>query len=637
MEVCLHSVFRALNGIPSEVIVVDNDSKDNSIAMLKEKFPDVKLIENKVNTGFSKANNQAYALAKGQYVLFLNPDTVVEEDFFIKSLDYLDKNPDVGAIGPRLIDGKGVFAPDGKKSYPSLSVAIFKTTGINKIFSKSPYFNAYYAVHVGERQVAPVDALSGCCMFTRKEAVDKSGGAFDEAYFMYCEDIDLSYRLNKSGYKNVYFPEVDVIHYKGESTKKASLNYVRIFNQALKTFVKKHYNAAQQKTFLAFIDLGLIMRAAINILKTLIKQLSMPIIDTIILACLFILVHNFWITQVKDIAEIPFKTLAIITPSFVLIWMISNYLNGVYDKPYRALRVIRGMAIGTLVCFAFYGLLDASMRHSRAIILFTGMLGAVCLVGIHEMLFRLGILKTPRYNRVPKKAVIVGDIDAYQQAKKVLEKVSYAPELMGRIAIEKDNQPSLGLVSELKNTVGALGINEVIFCVDKMSYKQMFQNMNECGPEYEYKIHLPLSSGFVGSNSSGTSGDLYTIDKRFKIVDFAQQRNKRVFDLVMSFCLILIFPFWIFKTKSPTKGFNNLVAVFLGRKTMVGYTSEFYHKMHIKGLPKIKSGIVPTVICQEGFVPDYNVIVLQDTWYAHHYAVGVDWVYVLKNIKFVDS
>jgi len=167
LEVCLHSVLRATEGIAAEVIVVDNNSTDGSMQMVADKFPTVIRIENKHNAGFGKANNQGVEIAKGEYILFLNPDTVMPEDFFGKMLPYMDAHPEVGSIGPKLLDGKGQYAPDGKKSFPSLSVAIFKTTGINKVFSKSPYFNKYYAVHIGENETAAVDVLSGCCMLVR--------------------------------------------------------------------------------------------------------------------------------------------------------------------------------------------------------------------------------------------------------------------------------------------------------------------------------------------------------------------------------------------------------------------------------------------------------------------------------------
>lgn len=283
LEVCLHSVFKAAAGFAAEVIVVDNNSKDDSCAMVREKFPQAILIENKDNAGFSKANNQGVAIAKGEYILFLNPDTVMPEDFFRHTLPYMDAHSNAGALGPRLIDGKGVFAPDSKKSFPTLSVAIFKTTGINKVFSKSPYINKYYAVHIGEHQTAPVEVLSGCCMMVRHSVIKEIGGAFDEDYFMYCEDVDLSYRILKAGYENIYFPEATLIHYKGESTRKATLSYVRIFNEALALFVKKNYSSRDAKLFVLFINIGIVLRAVLSLLKRVLRFLRMPLFDTLVL------------------------------------------------------------------------------------------------------------------------------------------------------------------------------------------------------------------------------------------------------------------------------------------------------------------------------------------------------------------
>jgi O-antigen biosynthesis protein len=369
LEVCLHSVLRAAEGIDAEVIVVDNNSEDNSCAMLRDHFPSVLLIDNKDNRGFSKANNQGVSIAKGEYILFLNPDTVMPEDFLQKTLTYMDAHPEAGAVGPRLIDGKGEFAPDAKKSFPSLSVAIFKTTGINKLFSKSPYFNKYYAVHVGERETAEVDVLSGCCMLVRKQAMDEAGGPFDEDYFMYCEDVDLSYRIKKAGYKNMYFPEADLIHYKGESTRKMTLSYVRIFNEALVTFVKKHYTKKEASIFVLFINVGIVLRAVLATLKRGLKALHMPLFDALILLLTVWGIKDFWVREVKNIMPIPPASVYATFPAYIALWLTSLYLNGVYDQPYRALKVTRGMLIGTVAILAYYGLLPPEYRYSRAIII----------------------------------------------------------------------------------------------------------------------------------------------------------------------------------------------------------------------------------------------------------------------------
>lgn len=631
LEVCIHSVLRATEGIEAEIIVVDNSSTDSSCSMLKERFPEVVLIENKDNKGFSKANNQGVAIAKGEFVLFLNPDTVMPEDFFKKTIAYMDSHPEAGALGPRLIDGKGVFAPDAKKSYPSLSVAIFKTTGINKIFSKSPFFNKYYAVHVGERETAAVDVLSGCCMLVRRSAMEKAGGAFDEDYFMYCEDVDLSYRIEKAGYKNIYFPEADLIHYKGESTRKMTLSYVRIFNEALVTFVKKHYTKKQARTFVLFINIGIVLRAVLGTIKRGLKALHMPLFDALILLATLWGIKEFWVREVKNIMPIPPASVYATFPVYVALWLASLYLNGAYDQPYRALKVTRGMLIGTVAILAYYGLLPPEFRYSRAIIIFTGFGGTVVLLGLHEILYRMGILKFIPYDKLPHKAVIVADEPAYKQTAAILRQVHYAPELSGRVSPYADKKNALGSIHEMKELLYTTGVNEVIFCINGLSYTDVFKQMQHCGGGYEYKIHLPGSQSFVGSNSSNTSGDLYTIDRRFNLSDFAQVRNKRMVDIGSSLLFILCFPLIFFLVRNPGKFLVNCFSVFFGKKTWVGYTPDAPQKY----LPPIRTGIIQPYNILNGYHPSYEVTAHINTTYAEHYSTLTDINLILKNFRYL--
>ncbi len=630
LEVCLHSVLRAAKGVDAEIIIVDNNSTDDSCNMVRQKFPTVQLIENKDNKGFSKANNQAVAVAKGQYVLFLNPDTVMPEDFFEKTIPYMDANPDVGGLGPRLIDGKGVFAPDSKKSFPSLSVALFKTTGINKIFSKSPYFNKYYAVHIGEHEVAPIDVLSGCCMLIRRKAMDEAGGPFDEDYFMYCEDVDLSYRIQKAGYKNMYYPKADLIHYKGESTRKMTLSYVRIFNEALVTFVKKHYTKQQAGLFILFINVGIMLRAVLGTIKRALKILHMPLFDAAILLVTLLVMKDFWIHEVKNM--LPLNPIAIYYtfPAYLGIWILSLYLNGAYDQPYRPLKVTRGMIIGTAAILAYYGLLPPEARFSRAVIMFSGVGGTVLLLALHEFLYRMGILRYIPYDKLPAKAVIVADEDAYRQTANILKQVHYAPELEGRISPKADSRHALAALPEMKEVLFTTGVNEVIFCINGLTYSDMFAQMQHCGANYEYKIHLPGSQSFVGSNSSSTSGDLYTIDRRYNLFDFAHIRNKRMIDIAGALSLLLLFPFSFFLVKHPGAFLANCFAVLLGTKTWVGYAGN-----HIAHLPKIRSGVLPPYNILPGYAPAANIISLADNTYAQHYTATTDINLLMKNFKYL--
>lgn len=629
LEVCLHSVQRALQGFDAEIIVVDNNSGDDSCAMVRKTFPSVLLIENKDNKGFSKANNQAVAIARGEYILFLNPDTVMPEDFFRKTITYLDAHPDAGALGPRLIDGKGVFAPDAKKSFPTLSVAIFKTTGLNKIFSRSAYINKYYAVHIGEHQTAEVEVLSGCCMFLRASLLNTIGVAFDEDYFMYCEDVDLSYRVQQAGYKNIYFPEASLIHYKGESTRKASLSYIRIFNEALSTFVRKHYSKRNANLFILLINIGIVLRAVWSFVKNIFKLLKTPLFDALALLALLLLMNRFWVEGFKNLKPVDNITLYATFPVYILLWIASMYLNGAYDQPYRALRSVRGMVIGTIIILAYFGMLSAEYRYSRAVILFTGALGAITLVSLHEILNWLGIAKFVRYNQVPKRAVIVADESNYLLTAQTLEQVHYAPDIIGRISVDKEQAPALTDVQKMKPLLHALNINEVVFCINGLRYETVLGQMESCGAQYDYKIHLPGSLSFVGSNSSHSSGDLYTIDKRYNIATFISLRNKRVFDIVASLTLLLLSPILFFVVHQPVGLLGNIFKVLSGKKTWISYGSNHPE------LPKLKPGVLPAYTLQQGFEPDREVQLLAATEYAEHYVVGIDFSLLLKNLKFI--
>jgi GT2 family glycosyltransferase len=235
----LDSVEKALTGISSEIIVVDNQSTDESCKFVKQNFPKVKLIENQVNYGFSKANNIGVSQAKGELICLLNPDTIVAEDTFLQLLEFAGKYPGFGVIGPKLIDGSGKFLPESKRGIPFPQTAFFKLIGLNRVFPKSTYFNAYYAPFLGEGEEGEVPVLVGACMLIKRKNYIDSGG-LDEQFFMYGEDIDVSFRMIKSGYKNYYAGKTTVIHFKGESTLKDQ-KYFKQFSEAMQLFYRKHF------------------------------------------------------------------------------------------------------------------------------------------------------------------------------------------------------------------------------------------------------------------------------------------------------------------------------------------------------------------------------------------------------------
>ena len=271
LEQCLYAVRKAKQHLPIEVFVVDNHSVDGSIEMLKEKFPEVQLIENKKNVGFSVANNQAMQIAQGEYFLLLNPDTVVQEDTFVKICDFMDAHPNAGGLGVKMIDGKGQFLPESKRGLPTPFVAFCKIMGLSNLFPKSKKFGRYHLGFLDKNKIHKVDVLAGAFMLMRKSALDQVG-LLDETFFMYGEDIDLSYRIQLGGYDNYYFPDTQIIHYKGESTKKSSVNYVFVFYNAMIIFAQKHFTKKNAKLFSFLINIAIYLRAGLAIFSRLLRS-----------------------------------------------------------------------------------------------------------------------------------------------------------------------------------------------------------------------------------------------------------------------------------------------------------------------------------------------------------------------------
>ena len=220
--------------------MVDNKSDDGSVEYLRERFPGAEVIANDFNAGFGKANNMALAKATGKYVLFLNPDTVVAERTIPGCIEYMEAHPETGAVGVRMQYGDGRFALESRRSLPTPSVSFWHMTGLGRLFPRSKVFARYHLTYLDRDVECPIDVVSGAYMFVRKEALDKTGG-FDESFFMYGEDIDLSYRILQQGYQNSYLP-IPIIHYKGESTIKTSFRYAKVFYDAMIIFFKKHFH-----------------------------------------------------------------------------------------------------------------------------------------------------------------------------------------------------------------------------------------------------------------------------------------------------------------------------------------------------------------------------------------------------------
>jgi O-antigen biosynthesis protein len=267
---CLLSVERAIDKTEHEIFVVDNNSDDGSAEMIEKEFPYVKLIINKINYGFSKANNQAIKLSSGRFIVLLNPDTLVEKNTFSKCHEFMKSHPEAGAIGIKMINGEGKYLPESKRAFPSLKTAFFKSFGFSILFPESKYFNRYYLPQININETSLTEVISGAFMFIRYEALSKSG-PFDEDFFMYGEDIDLSYRLMQTGYKNYYLPEAQIIHYKGQSTSRRGYSDIRYFYKAMRVYVRKRAVEGKYNSVLPVILSAICLRESFALTNRFIR------------------------------------------------------------------------------------------------------------------------------------------------------------------------------------------------------------------------------------------------------------------------------------------------------------------------------------------------------------------------------
>lgn len=272
LEQCLLSVEKALKNIENEIIVIDNNSEDGSFDFFKNRFEQVIFRWNQSNAGFAKANNEALEIAKGEYVLFLNPDTILPEDCLEKSIAFVQSKNNEIALGIKMIDGSGKFLKESKRGFPSPVASFYKLSGLSKLFPGSKIFSKYHLGNLDQNKNHPVDVLAGAFMLLPKKILEKTGG-FDEQFFMYGEDIDLSYRIQQAGFANYYFAGSTIIHFKGESTRKGSLNYVKMFYKAMSIFVKKHLGGNKAALYIFWLNTAIFFRGALSALSGIGKKI----------------------------------------------------------------------------------------------------------------------------------------------------------------------------------------------------------------------------------------------------------------------------------------------------------------------------------------------------------------------------
>ncbi|MBK7475630.1 MAG: glycosyltransferase [Haliscomenobacter sp.] len=632
LEQALLSVRNASRHLRVEVFVVDNNSVDDSNAMVREKFPEVRLIANKENVGFAKANNQAIRESSGAYVLLLNPDTVVEEDTFDRCFRYMEDHPGVGGLGVKMIDGAGKFLPESKRGFPTPFAAFCKTFGLSRLFPRSRTFNRYHLGFLDENQTHEADVLAGAFMWLRHAALDKAG-LLDEAFFMYGEDIDLSYRLVLAGYRNVYFPETTIIHYKGESTKKGSLNYVKTFYQAMIIFARKHFQGRQARWFVWMLQFAIYFRAGLTVLGNGFRRASWPVLDAGLFFGGLALGKHLWaVYRFGDPGYYQDSFLYFNAPLYTALWLVGIYFSGGYDAKAPLSRILRGILWGTVLIAAIYGFLDQEYRTSRALILLGTFWALGTALGTRAIAHFLRFRNLNLGQEKSKNLVIAGSKGESVRVQGLLEKAGVHVNYIGTVAPGESADPGeyLGRSEQLEEIVRIYRVDELIFCSRDIPAGQIMQWMARLGPGVEYKIVPEESWSIIGSSSKNRSGDLYTIDIRYLIAEPRQRRNKRLFDVLITLVLILTLPVQLLIQRRSLRFLSDLAAVALGKYSWVGYCPD---GGPTAALPQIRPGILHPAIRLPESLRNPATIDRLNFLYAKDYSVDMDWRILVSRFR----
>ncbi|HMN24279.1 MAG TPA: glycosyltransferase [Ignavibacteriaceae bacterium] len=591
----IHSIEKASLNLTKEILIVDNASDDGSVEFIKEKFPQIKLIANQKNLGFGKANNIGLKQANGKYILLLNPDTLVAEDTFEKMIKFFESNSEAGLAGCKILNPDGSLQLACRRSFPGPWTSFTKVTGLSNLFPNSKIFARYNLTYLDENKTYEVDAISGSFMMMRKEVYEKVGG-FDEQFFMYGEDLDLCYRIQKSGFKVYYVHSTQIIHYKGESTKRSSLDETKVFYNAMHLFVKKHLSSS--------LLIGFILRSAIAVRSVFAflgdrKLLILSVILDFILfdVCLFAaekIYHN-----ISDWKGFPGFAIPIVYTVPALIQIFVSFVIGNYKKDKLSVTKTIFSVLISLPILASLTFFFKSFAFSRAIVLITYAFLFIVLAAwriIFKIIFKSSFVDD---DLKQKKTLIVGlDNSAIQIGKKIRKKKTDRRTVIGLIGFSNKNIGEkleafevIGTDQNIRKIIKENKINEVIFSSGELSYNKMMEIVSRCRDEnVEFKIAGNNLDFIVGKTAVTMLDDMPVIDLNYNISQPKLKFIKTLFDYSITIpSLFFIYPFLFFKSKLVntqsdfTKFILGFPEVVSGKVSLVGPNSSQSNQDNILG------------------------------------------------------
>jgi len=635
----IRSVQQASRNLASEIRVVDNNSIDDSVETVRREFPDVHLIANTDNAGFGVANNQAIRQCRGEFVLILNPDTILQEDTLEKMVAFMRSHEECGALGCRILNPDGSFAPESRRAFPTPEIAFWRMTGLGKLFPRSKRFGGYNMTYLPIDEPAEVDALSGSCMMARREALmgPRGAGLFDEDFFMYGEDLDLCYRIQQAGWSIWYTPDTCIIHYKGESTKKGEIRYVRLFYGAMLLFIEKHLDGQHSSTLVSLLRFGIMLRASLTLLANGLKRLLPPALD---FAGVFAATSTMGYLRYEQTGgTFTSLFLATVAPTLALVSVASIALGGGYRRPrhYPLLPVFIGLLAAFLVVSTL-SLFVQQIAFSRFALLTSLPLSALLLASWR--------LVHSRKRHAGRSAILVGSAGEAVRLHRLMA-AHPRPDftLAGYVSDDESSRggrvPRVGRPSGLRDLVRIRGYNDIVFAAGDVSNQAIIRHMQALRDlDVQFRILSAGGDHIIGKATINhlASGSLSGAPPQ--VVQLRSPAARRFFDWSAGLLLAILFPaLWLAgRLAGRDSGLRHgadrlrgLPAVFSGARSLVG-TSE-QSKEIIPEIWGMKPGLFPV---SNSLSPDEleEEDILRTAWhYLTHQSPALDAAIIMAGFS----
>lgn len=576
----IESIIKASRDFSTEIIVVDNASSDGSVEYISKSFPYVKIIANEINLGFGKANNQALEISTGKFIVIINPDTIVKEDTFQNVIEFFKITPQAGMVGCKVLNPDGTLQLACRRSFPGLWTSFTKVTGLSNLFPNSRFFAKYNLTYLDENQTYEVDAISGSFMVLKREVYEKIGG-FDPQFFMYGEDLDLCYRTKQAGYKVFYLHTTEIIHYKGESTRRSPLDETKHFYNAMSLFVNKHISSSVLvNSSLRFAIFLRRLLAFVNIYK-LIFFASLS--DFVFFSLCIYFAENIYLSERWEGFPSEYKPWTYLVPA--LVQSIISFLSGAYQKKtISVLKLIIALTIGVFALSASTFFLK-QFAFSRAVVLITYTTAFFILTGwriLLKLFFKVGVATEAKQNRT----LIVGTGEnAVKIAEKLKKNISSIHKIIGLITVDmkeigeqKNGYEIFGSIDNIHKIAEEKKIDRIIFTSDEIEFDKMFRAVSLChGLNLEIKVSGSEKDFLVGKSSVTMLDNIPLLNLQYNILSTGHRATKRLFDLFISLpAFLFIYPFIYFYSKltSSSGDFSRFIlkipGVISGRLSFVG-------------------------------------------------------------------